>query len=52
MNKKKSLAIASAAIIILSFLLFLFGEINYIVFLVVAILNAIFAYKVLPKMNN
>jgi len=51
MNKKKTLAIASAVIVVSTFLLFLFGQVNYLVFLVVAGLNAIFAYKILPKMK-
>ncbi|MBS3133172.1 hypothetical protein J4470_03525 [Candidatus Woesearchaeota archaeon] len=51
MNRKKTLAIASAVTVVATFLLFLFGQVNYVVFLAVAALNAFFAYKILPKMK-
>ena len=51
MNRKKILAVASGVIVLATFILFVVGEVRYVVFLIVAILNAIFAYKILPKMK-
>jgi hypothetical protein len=51
MNKKKLSGAIGAVTIILSFLLFLFGEINYFIFLGVAISLAIFAFKIMPKIK-
>jgi len=51
MNKKKTLSIVAAVILLGTFALFLFGRINYLGFLMVAIVTALFAYKIMPKMK-
>ncbi len=51
MKLKKMLALIEAVILVASFLLLLFRQIHYIVFLIVAAIAAIFAYKILPKMK-
>ena len=51
MNLKKVLAVFSAVIVAGAFLLMVLGQVHYIVFLVVAALNAIFAYRILPRMK-
>lgn len=51
MNNKKLVAVAVAVILVSSLLLFLFGYTGYLHFLAVAIVAAIFAYKILPKMK-
>ncbi len=51
MNLKKALALIDAVVLAVSFLLLVFGQISYIVFLIVAAFAALFAYKILPKMK-
>ncbi len=51
MNLKKTLALIDAVALAASFLLLVFGQINYVVFLIVAAAAALFAYKILPKMK-
>ncbi len=51
MNLKKTLALADAVVLVGSFLLLLFGQVHYLVFLAVAAIAALFAYKILPKMK-
>jgi len=51
MNKKKFLAIIASVNLLISFIFFLFGKINYITFFIVAAATAIIAYKILPKMK-
>ncbi len=51
MSLKKTLALVDAVVLAASFLLLVFGQMHYIVFLVVAAVAALFAYKILPKMK-
>ena len=50
-NGKKISGVIAAIILASSFLLFIFGMINYLLFLAVAGITGIFAFKILPKMK-
>lgn len=52
MNSKKILAGIDAIVLVASFLLLLFRQIHYLVFLIVAAFAAVFAYKILPKLKS
>lgn len=50
-NKKKISAIIAGVILASSFLLLVFGLISYWIFLGVAAVTGLFAFKVLPRMK-
>ena len=50
-NKKKFSAVITAIILTTSFLLLVLGKINYLLFLAVAIITGVFAFKILPRMK-
>ena len=50
-NKKKVSAIIAAVILASSFLLLVLGLINYWIFLAVAAVTGLFAFKVLPRIK-
>jgi dolichol kinase len=52
MNKKKICGGLAAVLIVSVFLLFLIGTIDYFAFLLIAGAIGLFAFKVLPKMEN
>ena len=52
MKLKKPAAIIAAVALVTSFALFLTGRVSYIVFLAAAIITALLAYKIIPKMKE
>ncbi len=51
MNHRKTAAAVAAVVLVGSFLLFLLGKLNYMLFLAVAAASALFAYKILPRIK-
>ena len=50
-NKKKILAVVVGVVLLGSFVSLVLGFANYLVFLAVAAFSAVFAYKVIPRME-